>query len=586
MEALDHIGKYEIGRKLGQGGFGEIYAGRDTELGRELAIKVLRPEHTQRPQVVQRFLQEARAAARISHPGIVTVFECGQTDDRTVYIAMELLVGETLAARIKRELLPLPTVIALTRQLAAALAAAHASGIIHRDLKPQNVFLVPDAAAVGGVRVKILDFGIAKLSDTLGSNIQTHSMEMMGTPLYMSPEQCKSSANVDGRSDIYALGCILFELASGRTPFEGDAGELIAKHQLIAPPQLHDLVTGVPPALEDLVARMLAKSPADRPQTMDDVTAALDAIAPTATGPLARITPPVPPDAQFAPTLAPGGTFTDPRALQSAPTTPLRPTPATPATPASSAIPPTTPPLVPPVRRSRMPLALIGAVLVAAGVVGAFAAQHHAAAPSPSPSPSPSPAPAPEPDAAMPIVIDVQADAAVVMKHHSKHTTDASGDDDDDDDDEKPPVPPVPPFAGLENLDIPGLGKCAKYIEASVDAKTKGDDKAALAAATALAACESGVFGKSEGKNCDALVAAGKAAEAHGDHTSALTIFEQAYACKADSKTLGLAFMAACNGENADQARRWWKLLTASAQNKLVVICTRNHITRDELDAK
>src|SRR6185437_12678678 len=118
-------------------------------------------------------------------PGIVTVFECGQTDAGVVYIAMELLAGETLATRIQREPLELPAIVSLMRQLAGALAAAHASGIVHRDLKPQNVFLVPDPDAVGGVRVKILDFGIAKLSDTLGSSVQTHSMEMMGTPLYM-----------------------------------------------------------------------------------------------------------------------------------------------------------------------------------------------------------------------------------------------------------------------------------------------------------------------------------------------------------------------------------------------------------------
>jgi serine/threonine protein kinase len=284
MEALDHIGKYEIGRKLGQGGFGEIYAGRDTELGRELAIKVLRPEHTQRPQVVQRFLQEARAAARISHPGIVTVFECGQTDDHTVYIAMELLVGETLAARIKRELLPLPTVIALTRQLASALAAAHASGIIHRDLKPQNVFLVPDAAAVGGVRVKILDFGIAKLSDTLGSNIQTHSMEMMGTPLYMSPEQCKSSANVDGRSDIYALGCMFYAMLTGSPPFAGKTFvEVLQAKELGTFPTARSVNENVPERLDLVLLKMVQKQPKHRYATGAEVVRDLESLGLAAT---------------------------------------------------------------------------------------------------------------------------------------------------------------------------------------------------------------------------------------------------------------------------------------------------------------
>ncbi len=284
LESGVRVGKYVIGRKLGQGGFGILHAARDTELDREVAIKFLRPEHVFKPTVVQRFLQEARAAARINHPGIVTVYESGIVGgtntraDGTVYIAMELLAGETLAQRLKRTGgLPVPVAAGIAHQLAAALAAAHASGIVHRDLKPQNVYLVPDPAVVGGERVKILDFGIAKLVDDFGSNVQTHSMLMLGTPMYMSPEQCKSSAKVDARSDIYALGCMLFELVCGRPPFDGDSGELIAKHQLVPPPAARSLVRTLPPELDALVTAMLAKSPADRPQTMDAV---LDALRP------------------------------------------------------------------------------------------------------------------------------------------------------------------------------------------------------------------------------------------------------------------------------------------------------------------
>ncbi|MGE5184952.1 MAG: serine/threonine-protein kinase [Acidobacteriota bacterium] len=284
LESGVRVGKYVVGRKLGQGGFGILHAARDTELDRDVAIKFLRPEHVFKPTVVQRFLQEARAAARINHPGIVTVYESGivgGTDTRadgTVYIAMELLSGETLAQRLKRAgSLPVPVAAGIARQLAAALAAAHASGIVHRDLKPQNVYLVPDPAVVGGERVKILDFGIAKLVDDFGSNVQTHSMLMLGTPMYMSPEQCKSSAKVDARSDIYALGCMLFELVCGRPPFDGDSGELIAKHQLVPPPTARSLVRTLPGELDALVSAMLAKSPADRPQTMDAV---LDALRP------------------------------------------------------------------------------------------------------------------------------------------------------------------------------------------------------------------------------------------------------------------------------------------------------------------
>jgi len=201
------IGKYEIGQKLGQGGFGILYAARDAELGRDIAIKILRPEHAFRTQVVQRFLQEARAAARIAHPGIVTVFESGQvsgTDTRadgTVYIAMELLAGDTLANRLRRGgRMPYGMAIGFCRQIATALAAAHQAGIVHRDLKPQNIFVVSDPSVVGGERIKILDFGIAKLADDLGSAINTHSMVMLGTPMYyykqLTPMQQEKFAQI------------------------------------------------------------------------------------------------------------------------------------------------------------------------------------------------------------------------------------------------------------------------------------------------------------------------------------------------------------------------------------------------------
>jgi serine/threonine protein kinase len=283
LETGVRIGKYEIGRKLGQGGFAILYAARDHELGRDIAIKFLRPEHVFRPQVLQRFLQEARAAARINHPGIVTVFESGEVTgtntraDGTVFIAMELLGGTTLAHRLKQSgTMPYRLALGFCRQLATALAAAHASGIVHRDLKPQNIFLVPDAAVLGGERVKVLDFGIAKLVDDMGSALNTQSMLMLGTPMYMSPEQCKSSARVDARSDIYSLGCILFEMVCGNTPFAGDSGELIAKHQLVDPPSARQVNPALPIVLDQLITSMLAKNPDDRPQTMAAVLDVLE----------------------------------------------------------------------------------------------------------------------------------------------------------------------------------------------------------------------------------------------------------------------------------------------------------------------
>jgi serine/threonine protein kinase len=275
------IGRYEVGKRLGKGGFGVVHIARDLDLDRDVAIKVLKSEYAARPQIVQRFIKEARAAAKIGHPGIVTVFECSQIQntgthaDGNAYIAMELLVGESLADRLLNGgRMALSQTLAITRQLAAALAAAHAALIVHRDLKPDNVFLVPDAAVHGGERVKVLDFGVAKLMD-VEDGVNTHSQMMLGTPRYMSPEQARSAAKADWRADIYTLGCMVFEMLTGRTPFAGDTGDQIIAHQKAPVPSPRELTTSVPPALDALVRRMLAKSPDDRPQAMQDIVDAL-----------------------------------------------------------------------------------------------------------------------------------------------------------------------------------------------------------------------------------------------------------------------------------------------------------------------
>jgi serine/threonine-protein kinase len=280
------IGKYELRRLLGQGGFGQVFVALDTSLDREVALKVLNAEHLASPQIMQRFLQEARSAAKIAHPGIVTVFECGQVDASgageaggPAFIAMELLQGESLGARIARVgRVPEPVAMEIARQVASALDTAHRAGIVHRDLKPDNIFLAQDPAVPIGERVKILDFGIAKLASTgTGvSDVQTQSMMVFGTPRYMSPEQCKSAAHVDRRSDIYTLGCILYELVCGRPPFVGESGELIANHVLVAPPPPRSFAPTIVPALAELIVKMLAKSPDDRPQTMAAVQRALE----------------------------------------------------------------------------------------------------------------------------------------------------------------------------------------------------------------------------------------------------------------------------------------------------------------------
>ena len=278
------IGKYSLRRKLGQGGFGAVFAAYDESLEREVALKILNAEHKASDDVMRRFLQEARLAARIGHPGIVTVFECAQVQhtgtnaDGIAYIAMELLDGESLAHRLHRcGRMSAPTAMEVTRQIASALEAAHKNGIVHRDLKPDNIFLVKDPAVMHGERVKVLDFGIAKLHHVQSSGVQTQTNEVFGTPRYMSPEQCRSSTQIDQRSDIYTLGCILFELLTGRPPFVGQTGELFAQHLMVDAPSVLSLVRETPYHVADLVHRMLAKEVDARPPTMADVQRELEA---------------------------------------------------------------------------------------------------------------------------------------------------------------------------------------------------------------------------------------------------------------------------------------------------------------------
>jgi serine/threonine protein kinase len=273
--ARGRIGKYELRERLGRGAFGVVYTARDPSLDRDVAIKVLRPNHLRNPTIVQRFLQEARATARIAHPGIVTIHDCGQVETKagpTAFIAMELLFGESLTARLARAgRLPADAASEIIRQVASALDAAHRADVLHRDLKPDNIYLVPDPAIPSGERVKVLDFGLAKLGHDGETNVET----VFGTPHYMSPEQCRSATQVDHRSDIYSLGCILYELVTGRVPFEGEVRELIEFHQFAAPPRASSEVPDLPPDLDALIADMLAKDPMHRPQTMGAVRRAL-----------------------------------------------------------------------------------------------------------------------------------------------------------------------------------------------------------------------------------------------------------------------------------------------------------------------
>ncbi len=284
------LSKYLLGRRLGEGSFGVVFSARDTALDREVAIKLLTSQHVYDPQMLSRFLQEATAAARIRHPGIVTMFDCGHADG-TAFIAMELLQGETLTDRLARSGRLTPeTAIEIVRQVASALDAAHAAGVVHRDLKPDNIFLVPDPAVPTGERVKILDFGLAKLRHQVSSS-HTHARIVFGTPRYMSPEQTRSAAKADHRSDIYALGCILFELVCGRPPFDGELNDVVDMHQRLRPPPARALVPSLHAKLDRLITDMLAKDPDDRPQTMGAVQRALQEVGAIAPGAAATMLP-------------------------------------------------------------------------------------------------------------------------------------------------------------------------------------------------------------------------------------------------------------------------------------------------------
>ena len=272
------VGKYELIRKIAEGGFGVIFVARDVQLERELAMKFLLPQHNSNPEVVGRFVQEGRSLAKLVHPSIVTVYESGTVTgtgtaaDGVAFIVMELLVGETLAQRLARVgRLDAPAAMDFCRQIASALHAAHQLGIVHRDLKPDNVILVKDLSMQGGERAKVLDFGIAKAarkSTSLAIGTATQAGMVFGTPAYMSPEQCKSTGDVDHSTDIYALGCILFELVVGKPPFVGQMGELLAHHILTPAPIPSMVHPGVPTYVDHVVTAMLAKLPEHRPASM------------------------------------------------------------------------------------------------------------------------------------------------------------------------------------------------------------------------------------------------------------------------------------------------------------------------------
>jgi serine/threonine-protein kinase len=273
------FGNYRVTELIGEGGMGMVYLAEHPTIGRRAAVKILRSALTENPEITKRFFNEARAANAIRHPGIVEVFDCGTLPSGVSYIVMELLEGENLATRLRRlGRLSLVDARRVAAQTASALAAAHAAGIVHRDLKPDNLYLVPDERDVSSEMVKVLDFGIAKLGQdsSRSSSVRTRTGSVMGTPAYMSPEQCRGTREIDHRTDVYALGVILYEMVCGRPPFVSEGfGEMVHLHIGTPPPPPRTLNPSIPDDLERLILGCLAKEPTDRVQTMADVHAAL-----------------------------------------------------------------------------------------------------------------------------------------------------------------------------------------------------------------------------------------------------------------------------------------------------------------------
>jgi serine/threonine-protein kinase len=302
-------GRYTILARLGSGSMGTVYRARQHAMGREIAIKILRGDRALDDTAKARFLREARANSLLASPNTVTVFDFGESETGELYLAMELLDGESLGQRLARVgRMTAPVAVDTARQALRSLSEAHAKGIIHRDLKPDNLFFARVLTGTGSSQtatsheeiVKVLDFGIAKLvrddsSQPMGV-VETQAGTVFGTPRYMSPEQAQGKP-LDARSDLYALGVILYQMLTGRPPFtDNDAVVVMARHIKSIPKRMHEACpeASVPKELEDVVMRALSKNPDDRQGSADvlagELLAALEAQSASSSGVRASIT--------------------------------------------------------------------------------------------------------------------------------------------------------------------------------------------------------------------------------------------------------------------------------------------------------
>lgn len=269
-------GKYRLEKQIGAGGMGAVYLARRIHIGDEVAVKVLHAQYVTEASAVERFRREARAAAMLRHPSVVAIYDFGEARaDNPAFIVMELVKGVSLRALLQRERrLEAPRAVALLREICAGVGAAHRHNVVHRDIKPDNIIVCPPEHSDEAEKVKVLDFGIAKLRDLAPDQGLTQTGAVLGTPYYMSPEQCRGDS-LDARSDVYSLGAMLYEMIGGQPPFLANTiTGVVAKHLTETPAPLSRHIN-VAFALEDVIMRALAKDPAARQADASELARAL-----------------------------------------------------------------------------------------------------------------------------------------------------------------------------------------------------------------------------------------------------------------------------------------------------------------------